>query len=52
MAYCPIILLTGRLPMGKPFCKRPLENSLLGHKEKKEIPVPVNTAHSIPFSNR
>ena len=28
--------------MGKPFCKRPLGNSLLGHKEKKEIPVPVN----------
>ena len=28
--------------MGKPFCKRPLENSLLGHKEKKEIPMSVN----------
>ena len=45
----PFILLTRRLPIGKPFCKRPLEDSLLGHKEKKEIPVSVNTAHSIPF---
>ena len=30
--------------MGKPFCKRPLGDSLLGHKEKKEIPMPVNPA--------